>query len=89
MWKKYRPFNGPAPPAGWCGITPEASGTDPALAVRTNDHDGAAVAIVHERETSIVVGLAAFGPNAEAHVARGVVAVEMGAVLDDLEGMAG
>ena len=78
-----------APPAGWCGITPETATTDPSLAVRTHDHDGAAVAIVHERETDIVVGVGAFGPDAHAQVARGVVAVEMGAVLEDLEGMAG
>jgi dihydrolipoamide dehydrogenase len=87
------------PPLAWCGLTEAqaaASGQDFGVERTTwsasgqtsaVSHTGGLTKIIYEPETKLVLGMGIIGPGAPDLIAEGVVAIEMGAVLDDLAEM--
>jgi dihydrolipoamide dehydrogenase len=81
-----------SPPIAWCGLTERAAAiAGRAYAVR-GAGDGAAggerVKLLYDSETGIVLGAGAASPRAEEAVGGAILAIEMGAVLDDLAALA-
>ena len=72
-------------PVSWCGLNETQAGEAGHHAVTTGiGKTGAMVRIVHDRESGLVLGAGACGPAARSVGEAAILALEMGATVEDL-----
>ena len=86
------------PPLAWCGLTARGAAdagyqdvdviehrwVGPGLAASADDTPDGMVHLVLDRDTGLILGLGVIGAGAPAFIGEATLAIEMGAVLDDL-----
>lgn len=72
-------------PACWCGLDESAANTIGREAVSIgHEHDHGMIRLVHERHTGLLLGAGAVGEHAVNMADASIIALEMGATLEDL-----
>ncbi|GEM_PF-3775971 len=72
-------------PASWCGLDESAAESMGMDAVTIgHEHDHGMIRLVHERETGLLLGAGAVGQQAHGIADAAIIALEMGATLEDL-----
>ncbi len=72
-------------PASWCGLDESAAESMGMDAVTIGqEHDHGMIRLVHERETGLLLGAGAVGEQAHGIADAAIIALEMGATLEDL-----
>lgn len=75
-------------PASWCGLDESAAnGMGLDAATIGHEHDGGMVRLVHETGSGLLLGAGAIGENAHLIAETAIMAMEMGATLEDLAAM--
>ena len=72
-------------PASWCGLDESAANAIGKDAVTVgHEHDHGMIRLVHERDTGLLLGAGAVGEHAVRIADAAIIALEMGATLEDL-----